>query len=299
MGILIVFLAVTWRASTSRWMLMMFLASVAIIGCMSMVFWHTAMEYGELSEGGPMVVAMLFGILPVLHLGHKLLIWGLLGVSIIVVNRVGDSQSGLTVFYFVTTVMILIIYQWQMDRLMRIQFQTELLEREKAETDQLTGTLNRHSFEKKMAAAMEHMAPGEHLALMMIDIDYFKGYNDHYGHIQGDKALVRVARILSSLPAEMLLRFGGEEFILMARYQESRPAWLDQVPEVISHQKWPHEQSPLKYLTVSAGLTVYQKTSQPAPTVKALLTRADDAVYKAKASGRNQQCEAACDVEPG
>jgi diguanylate cyclase (GGDEF)-like protein len=257
------------------------------------------MEYGELSEGGPMVVAMLFGILPVLHLGHKLLIWGLLGIAIIVAIKVEGSPSTLTVFYYVTPVTILIIFQWQMDRLVRIQFQTELLEREKAETDQLTGALNRHSFEKKMATAMEDMAPGEHLALMMIDIDYFKGDNDHYGHIQGDKALVRVARILNSMPADMLLRFGGEEFILMARYQGSRPDWLGEVPELISRQQWSHEHSPLKYLTVSAGLAVYQKTSQPAPTVKALLTRADDAVYRAKASGCNQQCEAECDVSPG
>lgn len=160
------------------------------------------------------------------------------------------------------------------------------------ETDTLTGIANRRYYDYHLA---EHIASSKRnkssLAMLMIDIDFFKGYNDGYGHDAGDLALKQVAESISKiLPREtdVVARFGGEEFVVVMPATEISGACLvgERIRLHIRNQGIPHLYSEVdKVVTVSIGVAAFKSDML---TEINLLKQADAALYEAKKNGRNQ-----------
>lgn len=160
--------------------------------------------------------------------------------------------------------------------------------------DSLTGLANRRHFDESLhiewkRAARNH-AP---LSVMLLDIDYFKSYNDTYGHLKGDDVLRRVAGIVRKCvmrPADQASRYGGEEFVVIL--PETPTQGASQVAEEIRRSvealNIPHEGSEIaSCLTLSIGIaTVVPDDNGDSPL--SLVNLADAALYQAKRSGRNQ-----------
>ena len=126
---------------------------------------------------------------------------------------------------------------------------------------------------------------------MMVDIDYFKLYNDTYGHLAGDKALKEVATALTDSmkrESDFTARYGGEEFVVLAANMEKQQAidYGNNLCELIKNLEIPHIGSPFGVLTVSCGLAHVNFVSNINPRL--LLLHADEALYIAKENGRNQ-----------
>jgi diguanylate cyclase (GGDEF)-like protein/PAS domain S-box-containing protein len=160
----------------------------------------------------------------------------------------------------------------------------ELLDqvRDLARHDSLTGLPNRRALEEQlpqeMARARRREAP---LCLAIVDIDHFKAYNDTHGHLAGDEVLRACAREWDTAlrGEDTLVRFGGEEFLVLL--PDTEP---EQAAEIVDRLR---EQTPLEQ-TCSAGLALWDH----AETIDELLRRADEALYLAKAGGRDQLAQA-------
>ncbi len=160
--------------------------------------------------------------------------------------------------------------------------------------DGLTQIYNRRHFDeslrKEMAQAERTGAP---LSLLICDVDHFKAYNDHYGHVQGDEALKAVAVALdtiSSRPHDIAARLGGEEFVLLlpATARQGAAKLAGELVQVIRDLDIPHAKSPsAKYLTVSVGAATYRPNHGHA-SPETVIGSADLALYEAKQTGRNQ-----------
>ncbi|NUU04477.1 sensor domain-containing diguanylate cyclase [Herbaspirillum robiniae] len=159
-------------------------------------------------------------------------------------------------------------------------------------TDGLTGVANRRRFDEALATELRRAArSNKPLALLMLDVDYFKKYNDRYGHQAGDECLRIVARVLqksSRRATDLVARYGGEEFIIVVA--ESDPGGAIQQAEnicdAIFELKIPHADSPFGYITASIGVAALQPDDHTAP--ERVLRIADQALYHAKYQGRNR-----------
>ena len=159
--------------------------------------------------------------------------------------------------------------------------------------DSLTGVANRRVFDEileeewKLATCL-----GQPLALVMLDIDHFKQFNDHYGHVAGDKCLRDVAQAISQhpkRPRNLFARYGGEEFTLILPQTSIQGASLvaERLRAAIEMLRIPHETSSTSAtLTVSLGVAaVIPRDGVP---VSSLVNLADQALYSAKHAGRNR-----------
>ena len=167
------------------------------------------------------------------------------------------------------------------------QLQNQL--REESIRDPLTGLYNRRyledALEREFARALRDDYP---VSIIMVDIDHFKLVNDSYGHIVGDVVLQKLADVLLNKfrLEDITCRFGGEEFIIVMpevpaakaikRIEEFRKLLEQSVMEVAGHKI---------QITISAGVAVFPDDGQ---TIDAVIHTADQAMYKAKAAGRNQ-----------
>jgi len=159
--------------------------------------------------------------------------------------------------------------------------------------DGLTGISNRRSFDEALAAEWRRMQrqSGE-LSLILIDIDFFKNYNDTYGHLQGDACLKAVAAAIARIvhrPGDLAARFGGEEFVVLLSMTTLKAAaeLAERIRRSVEDLKIPHSASDAApHVTISIGIA----SISPDQTVKPemLLKLADRGLYEAKASGRNQ-----------
>jgi diguanylate cyclase (GGDEF)-like protein len=159
-----------------------------------------------------------------------------------------------------------------------------------ANTDSLTGLYNRRSFQERLEQEVDRSIRYHRpLSLLMIDIDYFKLYNDTHGHLQGDKVLCDVAHTLKTLSraSDIVARYGGEEFalILPETDKASAETFARRLRETIAQHSFPGaEYLPGKALTISVGLASYT----PPDTKEAFIQAADIALYHAKRKGRNR-----------
>lgn len=169
-----------------------------------------------------------------------------------------------------------------------------------ASTDGLTDVYNYRTFherlEQEVARANRYHRP---LALLMIDVDHFKHYNDAHGHLQGDRALQELARILkeTSRVSDTVARYGGEEFaIILPEIDAVNAQKIGQrLQTQIAQHGFPGvAQMPEAGLTVSIGVAVH---AEAGGTKEALLQAADAALYAAKRAGRNRVCLAEQDVK--
>ncbi|MDX1295496.1 MAG: diguanylate cyclase, partial [Sulfurimonadaceae bacterium] len=130
------------------------------------------------------------------------------------------------------------------------------------------------------------------LSLLMIDIDHFKLYNDHYGHQGGDKCLKQVAELIENTmqrPADLAARYGGEEFacILPETSHEGAVLVAKTIQEHLSRLALEHAASPVSdRLTLSIGISTIIPSNNDTPAI--LVEEADQRLYRAKAEGRNR-----------
>ncbi|BAQ63404.1 diguanylate cyclase domain-containing protein [Geminocystis sp. NIES-3709] len=162
-----------------------------------------------------------------------------------------------------------------------------------ATIDGLTGVYNRHFFDNTLAQEWQRCDRGnEPLSLILCDVDYFKPYNDIYGHQAGDKCLIKVAQIMDNIvkrSSDFLARYGGEEFaiILPNTPLEGAINIAEQIRKEIQDLKIPHKHSEISdYVTLSLGIASVIPSSQN--SIESLIKMADNALYQAKENGRNQ-----------
>jgi diguanylate cyclase (GGDEF)-like protein len=160
-------------------------------------------------------------------------------------------------------------------------------------TDGLTGIANRRHFDEKLAGEwLREARHQEPLALLIIDIDHFKHYNDHYGHLAGDECLRRVAKLLHGClrrSGELAARYGGEEFALLmpSTNAHDAQAMAQHCMDEIAKAQIAHGASPTSpWLTLSIGVACAVPDAAFKP--EALVDAADAALYRAKNSGRNR-----------
>lgn len=160
------------------------------------------------------------------------------------------------------------------------------LAEELAIKDQLTGLYNRFHIDQIMRTEVERsLRYGNSLSLILVDLDHFKAINDTYGHLQGDQVLQQVARILSNntRTADCVGRWGGEEFIVVSPHIDAAAAYLlaDKLRAAIYDLKIPE----IGQVSASFGVSQFHTSDA---NFKPMIARADQALYQAKAQGRNQ-----------
>lgn len=161
-----------------------------------------------------------------------------------------------------------------------------------AAIDSLTQIANRHTFEEALTREWRRgQREGQALSLIICDIDYFKLYNDTFGHQAGDICLQKVAQtILNTVkrPADLVARYGGEEFVVILPQTPANNALkvAEKIRKRIEQLSLPHPQSLISD-RVSISLGVTSIIPQPIYTKNQLLVTADKALYKAKKQGRN------------
>jgi diguanylate cyclase (GGDEF)-like protein len=162
---------------------------------------------------------------------------------------------------------------------------------ELASLDALTGMANRRGFGRELERQWQHATElHQPLALMMADIDYFKRFNDRYGHVRGDECLRAVAATLSLAAVDhavVVARYGGEEFaVLLPGLDRARVTVLaEELRRAVEHLGIEHDQAPSGTVTVSIGVeSVIPEPNQPAAD---LVEAADRTLYEAKRRGRN------------
>jgi diguanylate cyclase len=167
--------------------------------------------------------------------------------------------------------------------------------RDMALTDSLTGLGNRRRLDMALTQEINRaLRQGSSLALIMLDVDYFKRFNDRYGHAAGDECLQQVARAIQSAlkrPADLAIRYGGEEFtLLLPDTNGFGAAQLAQdVLQAIRHLSLVHADHPLGIVTASAGIAAtFPATGEV--TAPGMIKAADAFLYMAKNKGRNQWC---------
>jgi len=160
--------------------------------------------------------------------------------------------------------------------------------------DQLTGLYNRMYLTNEIPLLIKQVARDNGtVGAIMIDIDYFKLFNDTYGHLEGDICLQKVAQIVSDTvkrPKDAVIRFGGEEFLVVLPYIDHQGTKLvaHQLVEAVAHAKIPHGKGIENRVSISAGFAVWKATDVVEDDVAALIEDADISLFEAKELGRNQ-----------
>ncbi len=162
---------------------------------------------------------------------------------------------------------------------------------DQAVRDPLTGLLNRRAFQERLSEEVDRARRyGTRFALVMMDVDHFKGINDTLGHVVGDEVLAWVGRILQehTRAADSPFRIGGEEFAVLCASTDTHMAGLAarRLISVVAEAKPPTEHS--VRITLSAG---YAACPDHGLTFEDVYTTADGALLRAKTAGRNQVCD--------
>ncbi|WP_407307673.1 GGDEF domain-containing protein [Acinetobacter sp.] len=158
--------------------------------------------------------------------------------------------------------------------------------------DELTKISNRRTFDGMMEVfyqqtRLDHSS----LSILFIDVDFFKNYNDFYGHQKGDDVIFSIAKSIKNAIRHMdfVARYGGEEFVVLLPETDAHGAYAvaSNIFKAIERLEIPHAQSLVSsYITISLGITVYRGENEL--SIEALLKIADQALYRAKKLGRNQ-----------
>lgn len=178
----------------------------------------------------------------------------------------------------------------------KIKIRTKQLEesnsklRSLAYIDGLTGAYNRHYFNKNLENIhMKYVETGEPIAILILDVDEFKGYNDYYGHVCGDQLLIKLVKILmENLPKHIeLTRYGGEEFAIILDRRTTKEAITiaKQLREVVEKAQLQHLGRDEGIVTISVGGASLTHTQ--VSDANELVVKADEQLYISKSRGRN------------
>jgi len=219
----------------------------------------------------------------------------------------GHALMGGAMIVMAITLMLVSNYIYQL--LYELQ-EMQLALQDLADTDQLTQIANRRHFDRKFKVewrrAMREKTP---ISLMLIDVDFFKKYNDTYGHQAGDVCLRQIADALASIthrPADLASRYGGEEFSILLPVTKQKDAAMlaERLRRKIEALQIEHSRSEVGVVTVSIGVSCCEPAwdfsgNTPEEDQKVifpamLLTAADNALYVSKERGRNQISEQGC-----
>lgn len=166
---------------------------------------------------------------------------------------------------------------------------------ELARIDALTGIPNRREFDACLQQEWRRaLREGTPLSVIMLDVDYFKNFNDAYGHQRGDTCLVQIATVLAGQirrPADLAARYGGEEFVVILPNTHAAGAMFmaERIRLAVEGLHIVHEHSPAgPVVTVSLGVMTEVPSSAEVTEMEQLLKKADEALYAAKRHGRNQ-----------
>lgn len=274
------------------------------LGCLSLgmllvtLMYHQVLEQMQLPYGleGMMLIQMVIFV-PIgysyrnsLYLGIATLLCTCLALELST-SAAPRIQYLVSLTYLVLATFAAATAGYCQEHSMRVLFLTKRALRTMADTDGLTQLYNRRSFDLLLQRALQEAQREQtRIALIMLDLDHFKAYNDYYGHPAGDLALQRIAGVLASHPRRDLdfaARLGGEEFALVLRNPDS--AYLASTCESIRRKiceelAIEHLKNPAQVMTASLGASF----SNASDTTASLYQRADLALYRAKASGRNR-----------
>lgn len=162
-----------------------------------------------------------------------------------------------------------------------------------AHQDGLTGLMNRRRFdelfEEEFRRARRHQVP---LGVLLLDVDHFKGYNDHYGHLAGDECLRRLSRTIQSVlrrAGDHVARYGGEEFVVILPATNRHGAMVagERIRAAVAAMAIEHSGSALGIVTVSVGCSSMIPSYNEEISMN-LIAAADRALYQAKSEGRNR-----------
>ncbi|MDQ7031796.1 MAG: GGDEF domain-containing protein [Desulfonauticus sp.] len=162
----------------------------------------------------------------------------------------------------------------------------------RADHDGLTGLFNRRHFDDVLRKEIKrHQRSGKKMALLLLDIDFFKKINDKYGHLAGDMVLKCIARLVQDAVREtdVVARYGGEEFVVLLPETDEERAWVlaQRIRKKIEDSYFHLKGKQIK-VTVSIGIT--SLTPGPLTSADKIILEADKALYLAKNSGRNMVC---------
>jgi diguanylate cyclase (GGDEF)-like protein/PAS domain S-box-containing protein len=186
-------------------------------------------------------------------------------------------------------------YVYDLRHIKKMEESIRLLETEaeKIYYDALTGIYNRRYFDENLSRVIRILSrSGGKLGLMMIDIDFFKNYNDTYGHSKGDTCLKNVAQALAKSVTradDFVARYGGEEFVAVLPNTDENGACIvaERLLKNVRSCNIPHEESSAaSIVTISIGVTASDISHTQG--VDDYVKRADEMLYKSKQSGRNQ-----------
>ena len=172
----------------------------------------------------------------------------------------------------------------------KLQMNLKMLE-ELSTTDSLTGLRNRRSFDEVYPSELDRAKrQGYEFNFLIIDIDYFKKYNDTYGHDKGDEVLQAVGKILNKFSRrsdDFSFRYGGEEFAYISCFQdeESFLGLITSIQNSIENEQIKHDKSTWGYITVSIGAVLSRSKTI---TKKEIFKITDENLYKSKQEGRNK-----------
>lgn len=156
--------------------------------------------------------------------------------------------------------------------------------------DFLTGIYNRRYFNLHIDQLWHQSREQHQISLLMMDIDFFKGYNDTYGHIKGDEVLQRVTTLITQLirKEDVFSRYGGEEFALVLAKTSLADAQKigDKIRQAVFNADIQNESSPYDRITLSIGIT--STVPKESVSVRSFIDSADKALYSAKENGRNR-----------
>jgi len=226
-------------------------------------------------------------------------------IFVTALNSIEDEEQGLRLgaVDYITKPFSPPIVKMRVRNHLRIAHQYKLLD-QLAYLDGLTEISNRRRFEevfqKEWSRAVRN---GTMISLAMVDVDYFKQYNDNYGHAMGDIALQQIAKSLNRVlrrPGDLIARYGGEEFVLMLPETDGESARMvaDRSLRKVTELEIAHQYSPISdYVSISIGLATIQPSAKTQPMD--LMSAADKNLYRAKESGRNRTVSTILDEANG
>ena len=222
-------------------------------------------------------------------------------IAILFVYVVGEAATGFPTpvltensFYLTAATVIGIMGCYAHEYSVRQSYLYTALLEDRAQRDGLTGLHNRRYLEDQMPRLWRQaLRGGNRVAAALIDVDFFKAYNDTYGHLAGDDCLREVGRALQEearRPLDLVVRYGGEEFLILwfaLEPAEILPNLTERVRMHIKELRLPHEASQVaSHVTVSCGAVATIPGSPDG--LDAFLARADSALYQAKLAGRDK-----------